>query len=159
MLNIFPIIAIGGALLLMSKKKSDGPKLKALPAAKDLGTVFGAGGQEVPDVITAKVGERFSVAFSDDASAGYSWKLTATPPDDVLGSVDPSTVPNCSPSEGKYCFVSAEGQLDGGSSSRRIFIFVAKEPGEGSIVMHLMPPGSGAPPAEILDIKVQITGA
>jgi predicted secreted protein len=159
--NILPILAIGGALYFLSKKK-DTTELKALPPAKDLGTVFGAGGMELPDLIVATVGERFSIAVDEIAGTGYSWNLTATPPDNVIGSVDPKTVPECSPrNNGKYCYIPATGEdgQAGGLGGRLFFIFEAKEPGEGSLVLHLTPPGAQAPPAEVIDIKVQITGA
>lgn len=162
-MNILPILAIGGALYFMSQKKKDSAvKLKALPPAKDLGTVFGQGGQTLPDVITAKTGERFSIAVDEISGTGYAWKLSATPPDDILTSVDPKTVPNCSPVGGaKYCFIEADQEtgMGGGLGGRLLFIFEAKEPGEGSVVLHLVPPGADRPPEEVIEIKVQITGA
>jgi hypothetical protein len=137
--NVLPILAIGGALYFLSKKKEGGGKLKALPPAKDLGTVFGAGGEELPDLIVATVGERFSIAVEEISGTGHS-----------------------SPkSNSKYCYITATGEdgQAGGLGGRLFFIFEAKKPGEGSVVLHLTPPGAQAPPAEVIDIKVRITGA
>lgn len=164
-MNLLPVIAIGGTLFLLSQSKKkkkaeekEKSKFKELPPAKTLGTIFGEDG-ELPDVIDAKSGERFTIAVEESAGTPYSWKLAATPVDEILSSVDPKTVPGCSPVDGaKYCYIEAVESMPG-APVQKLFIFEAKEPGEGAIVLHYAQAFGDQPPEEVIDIKVKVTGA
>lgn len=153
-MNILPIIVVGGALLFaMKKKKAKTAKngaetndKKALPE-NGRGTVFYE--SDLPDLIKARVGERFSISFADvSGSTGYLRKLAASPPDNSVELV-----------KQEFDESGNEEMLDGSSGGQDVFIFKGAKKGKGSLVFHVQAPWleGKEPPAEIVEIQTEIS--
>jgi len=143
-MNFLPIIALGAIALFATKKKKKS-SLKPLPPADDLGTIFSGDTENTPDVIEAKVGEKFTINFKRASGTGYSWLLEASPADDSIRTVKMFNIPS-------------EEHMPGAPSTD-YFVFQGIKKGGGSLVFHLqirLQRGK-EPPAEIVEIQVQIS--
>ena len=153
-MSFLPILAIGGAFILFAGKKKRKRTVtkngngKALPPAPDRGTTFEGDGDNRPDLIKAKVGERFSVALTEMSGTGYGWSLAASPPDNSVAHVKTEYDEASRP----------EGHV-GGSGGRHIYIFEGAKPGSGSLVFHLQAPWleGKEPPSTIVEILTEIS--
>ncbi len=153
-MSFLPILAIGGAIILFTGKKrrkraTKNGNRKVLPAVNGRGTIFQGDTEGRPDLIKAKVGERFSVSMSDIAgSSGYSWSLAASPPDNSVTHVKTEYDKSSQP----------QGQV-GGSGGADIYIFEGAKPGTGSLVFHLQAPWleGKEPPSTIVEILTEIS--
>lgn len=142
-MSIIPIIILGGALLFSSKKRKTATKASAKEETKKLpssrGTVFD--GNNLPDVIEAKVGETFSISFPPVA-VGFTRKLMASPPDNSVEHV--GTEYDAGAGIGAYSIV---------------FIFRGAKKGTGSLVFHEIEgrlEGKAAP-SEIVEVQTKIS--
>jgi len=141
MAGALPFIVAGVALFAYTRGKKRRRKResqKALPP-EDFGDVFLIG---KVDKIGAKVGERFSIDLpSPGANAGYSWSVSATPPEDPI----------------KHVSHTSGSQQMGAVIERHTFD--AKKKGAGSIVFHYQRgwEKGQTPPKEIAEIDVEIS--
>jgi len=144
-MNFLSIIALGAIALFATKKKKKYPPLKPLPAPDDLGTVFTGDTANTPDVIQAKVGEKFTITFTHPSGIPYMWLLEASPADDSIRAVKTFNVP------------SAEHMP--GAPSTDYFVFQGLKLGGGSLVFHFQAPllRGKEPPQEIVEIQVQVS--
>ncbi len=151
-MNFLPILIVGGAIAFLSgrrrrrasRTKGNG---KVLPASNTRGAVFEGVGENRPDSIKAKVGDRFSVLFFDNSgSTGYKWSLSASPPDNSVKHV-------------KTEYDELPGGAPGAASGKDIYIFEGAKPGKGSLVFHLQAGWleGKEPPAEIVEILTEIS--
>lgn len=160
-MNILPIIAVGGALLYMSKRKKKRKKSTingssasdsiALPPVedvpkKDLVDVppsLRFVGSDPPDIIKGQTGIIFSVSFEGVAGTGYAWTLASSPPDNSIEVVSRESV---------------SGGMDGGGDVTT-FILKGAKPGYGSLVFHYQQPwmAGKAPPEQVVEIQTEIS--
>lgn len=151
-MHFLPILIGVGALAYMAgrKKKTSSKTKKALPPANDRGTIFEGDTENRPDVIVAKVGERFSVSLqAGNPSTGQSWRLAASPPDNSIehaGTEFEELAP-------------VEGAMPGAGTQIRYDIFEAKKAGKGSLVFHFQRPWleGKEPPDEVVEILTEIS--
>ena len=148
MINIVPIIFVGGAIAIFSRKrKRRSTKRKALPPANTRGTVFEGNTENRPDAIEAGVGERFSVTMVEAAGDGYSWSLAASPPDNSVTHIGT-----------EYDEAPQPDGLVGGHSGDRVYIFEGAKAGSGALVFHFQAPWlkGKEPPSQIVEILTEI---
>lgn len=158
-MNIIPVLAVGGAILLLGKKKKrkktkkvatpngankiadNGEDQKALPAPS-----MRFSGDDPPDLIKASKGDVFTVSFPSAAGTGYEWTMASSPPDNSIELV--SRV------------ASGGGQDEGvpGGGQMTTFTMKGAKPGYGSIVFHFQRPwmAGKAPPDEVVEIQTEI---
>lgn len=145
-MNILPIVIVGGIVALSGKKRRRRRKApKQLPApAAGRGEVFR--GDDPPDVIVTSAGSRFTVIFPESPGTGYSWSLSASPPDNSVELVEKTSD-------------SIQSEGVGGHSLDRVFIFEGVKAGSGSIVFHLQAAWleGKQPPSEIVEIQTKIS--
>ena len=148
MINVVPILLVGGAFALFSgKRRRRSSKPKALPPANGRGTVFEGNTENRPDAIEARVGERFSVSMAEAAGDGYSWSLAASPPDNSVTHVGTEFDESPRPAD-----------MAGGYAGERIHIFEGAKAGSGALVFHFQAPWlkGKEPPSQIVEILTEI---
>ena len=145
-MSLFPILFIGGALAVLTRKKRRRrtSASKALPAPAGRGTIYSAIGPERPDMITASVGDRFSMSIPASLGNGFEWSLSASPADNSINHVKTE----------RDEVAGATGSPDG----KNVYIFEGTKPGKGSLVFHLQAPWleGKQPPTEIVEILTEI---
>lgn len=157
---ILPIAALAGAFFLFGRKGKR--KSKALPEATrpvpnaGYGSLFVGG--DLPNIISAKTGELFTIRLTSSLATGYNWKLVSTPPQNELELVDKDGNALQALVSGSPSFIESISSGGAGAAEDHFyFIFKALKAGSGSVVFHLDPPGSNLPPEQVVEIKVEIT--
>lgn len=155
---IVPIAVIAGAFFLFGKKGKKKP-LQALPEPAQKNDGYGDlfTQDDLPNIISAVRGEVFTVRLYSNPSTGYAWRLASTPPQNEVVQVSKSGAPlDAQPSGSPSYSEAVQSAAVGGGQELSYFIFKAQKAGSGSIVFHLDPPGSGLPPDQVVEIKVEI---
>lgn len=96
-------------------------------------------------MITASVGERFSLEIPDPITTGFEWSLSASPADNSITHVKTER--------------DELAGAPGGLEFKDVYVFEAAKPGKGSLVFHLQAPWleGQEPPAEIIEILTEIS--
>jgi predicted secreted protein len=145
-MNFLPILLIGAAVMLGSKRRRRTASRKALPDTR--GEVIVGDSEDRPDVILHRVGERFSIAFSTSSSREQRWILKASPPDNSIAYVRTDHIATGQSQRG---FTGPDG--------KDVFVFDAVRPGKGSLVFHWQAPhldGSSAP-TEVVEFVTEVS--
>lgn len=155
--NFVPVIVAGGAFILLSRrgknrrrkartKIKQKSKQKALPESSEYGEVYNV--REV-DIIEARTGENFTMSLGSAAGTGYTWELSASPPDNSIKALGHEVQP-----------VPGEEGIPGGGQLT-LFKFKAAKPGSGSLVFHFQRPWMKGkePPHEIVEVETKVSEA
>lgn len=158
---IVPIAALAGAFFLFGKKgKSKQQKALSEPDGPIPNSGYGElfTGGDLPNIISAKKGEVFTVRLTSNMATGYNWKLASTPPQNELELVAKNGKALEAHTSGDPSFIESIASSGvGGGEDHFYFIFKALKAGSGSVVFHLDPPGTNLPPEQVVEIKVEIT--
>ena len=151
MASFLPVLVLGGAFMFASRKsrnkkrKKPPEDKKALPPSSEYGNVYA--GEEI-DIIKAKVGDKFTISVGTNETTGYSWFLSASPPDNSVESLGVDHISD-EPAE----------PMPGSDWTNYLFKFKATKPGSGSIVLHHQQPWmkGKAAPDQVVEIETEIS--
>lgn len=96
-------------------------------------------------MITAAVGERFSLEIPESFANGFEWSLSASPADNSITHVKTER--------------DEVAGAPGGLEIKDVYVFEGAKPGKGSLVFHLQAPWleGQQPPTEIIEILTEIS--
>lgn len=151
-INLAPLLLAGCIVALAGRKKRKRSSArKAIAPSHGRGTVFEGDSENRPSGIRAKVGERFSIAFSTDRSVPGAWMLKASPPDNSVKfiGVEHDDIATHGPSN----------VIGHGSFGIDVFVFEGFGEGSGSLVFHWQVPwlAGKEPPTEIVEFLTEIS--